>query len=59
MVSFIIAKVIDLTIGLRVPEEDELRGLDLTQHAETAYNFGDAGGSGRLGDTITREGVPV
>ncbi len=36
-VSFAIGKVIDLTIGLRVSEEDEEIGLDLSQHAETAY----------------------
>jgi ammonium transporter, Amt family len=35
--SLIIAKVIDLTIGLRVSEEDEDLGLDLSQHAEVAY----------------------
>ena len=32
-----IAKVIDLTMGLRVSETDEEEGLDLSQHAETAY----------------------
>jgi Amt family ammonium transporter len=35
--TFIIAKVVDLTLGLRVDEEDEEVGLDLSQHAETAY----------------------
>ena len=43
VMSFAIAKVIDLAIGLRVPEEDEAVGLDLTQHSETAYSF-----SGRM-----------
>ena len=37
VVSLIIAKVIDLALGLRVSEEDEDTGLDLTQHAEVAY----------------------
>lgn len=37
VMSFIIFKVLDLTIGLRVSEEDELTGLDLSQHEETAY----------------------
>ena len=32
-----ILKVIDLTIGLRVPEQDEVLGLDTTQHGELAY----------------------
>jgi ammonium transporter, Amt family len=35
--SYIIAKVIDVTIGLRVDEAAEDEGLDLSQHAETAY----------------------
>ena len=38
VVTFIIAKVIDLTMGLRVDDEGEDTGLDLTQHAETAYS---------------------
>jgi Amt family ammonium transporter len=37
VVSLVLGKLLDLTIGLRVPEADELVGLDLTQHAETAY----------------------
>ena len=37
VVSLIIAKAIDLTLGLRVSEEDEDTGLDLSQHAEVAY----------------------
>lgn len=40
-VSFIIAKVVAATVGLRVNAEDELRGLDLSQHSETAYTHGD------------------
>ncbi len=37
--TFAILKVVDLLIGLRVSEEDELRGLDLSQHSEEAYNM--------------------
>ena len=36
--SFVILKVIDLTIGLRVTHEDENQGLDLAEHGEAAYN---------------------
>ena len=35
--SFMIAKVIDAAIGLRVDEVAEEEGLDVSQHAETAY----------------------
>lgn len=37
VVTFAIAKGIDATMGLRVSEDDELVGLDQTQHAESAY----------------------
>jgi Amt family ammonium transporter len=37
VVSFVLAKVIDKTIGLRVTVDEELEGLDRSQHAETAY----------------------
>jgi Amt family ammonium transporter len=30
-------KLVDLLIGLRVPEEEERQGLDISSHGETAY----------------------
>jgi Amt family ammonium transporter len=39
-VSYIIGKVIDVTFGFRVQREDEISGIDLAQHAETAYTEG-------------------
>ena len=36
--TFLILKVVDATVGLRVSEEEETLGLDLTQHGESAYN---------------------
>jgi Amt family ammonium transporter len=39
VVSIIAFKLVDLVIGLRVPEEEEREGLDLTSHGEKAYNF--------------------
>ncbi len=35
--TFLLAKVIDATIGLRVRDEEEAVGLDISQHAEKAY----------------------
>jgi Amt family ammonium transporter len=35
--TLVILKVVDLLIGLRVPEEHEIQGLDLTQHGEEGY----------------------
>jgi Amt family ammonium transporter len=37
-VTIVLLKVIDATIGLRVSEEEESLGLDLSQHGESAYN---------------------
>ena len=39
IVSFIILKVLDAIIGLRVTEEQETEGLDLVLHDERGYNF--------------------
>jgi hypothetical protein len=38
--TFIIVKIVDALVGVRVSAEDELTGLDLTQHAENAYAIG-------------------
>jgi Amt family ammonium transporter len=38
IVSVIAFKVVDLVIGLRVSEEEEREGLDISSHGETAYN---------------------
>jgi Amt family ammonium transporter len=38
IVAFIAFKIVDLIIGLRVPEEQEREGLDTTEHGETAYH---------------------
>jgi ammonium transporter, Amt family len=42
-VTHLIAKVVDRTMGLRVTAEQEFEGLDLSQHAETAYSSGSGG----------------
>lgn len=38
VISFILFKVVDMVIGLRVDEEEERRGLDLSSHGESAYH---------------------
>jgi Amt family ammonium transporter len=45
-VTLIIAFVINLFIKLRVPEDQEVEGLDLALHGETAYEFSSLGGGG-------------
>ena len=38
IVSFILLKIIDMFIGLRVSDEVETQGLDIAEHGENAYN---------------------
>ncbi len=39
VVTFILLKILDATMGLRVSESDEIQGLDLSQHGEEGYIF--------------------
>jgi Amt family ammonium transporter len=58
VVTFIIAKVIDLVMGFRISEEDEVSGIDGSAHAETAYDFGSvhAGAGASLPSSATVTG---
>ena len=38
VISWILFKVIHGTLGMRLPGEAEIQGMDLTEHSETAYN---------------------
>jgi Amt family ammonium transporter len=38
--TLLLLKIIDVVIGVRVSEEDELQGLDLSQHGEEGYSEG-------------------
>jgi Amt family ammonium transporter len=53
-VAFILGKVIDMTIGFRLPEDDEVTGVDQVEHAETAYDFLAAGSGLRGHNTVVR-----
>ena len=37
--TWIIFTVIDKLIGVRIDDEEELKGLDQTQHSEVGYSF--------------------
>ncbi|MEU4348455.1 ammonium transporter [Streptomyces sp. NPDC023838] len=54
VVSAVLAFLLDKTIGMRVPEDDEVSGIDQVEHAETAYDFSGAGGG-----TATRTPAPA
>jgi len=43
IMTFILLKVLDLTIGIRVSEDEEELGLDITQHGERAYTSDEGG----------------
>ena len=49
VLAYAIGKALDLTVGFRIPAEDEVEGVDLFAHAETGYDIHSAGtGSGAL-----------
>ena len=39
IVTFILLKLIDMMLGLRVSQDEETEGLDLTQHNERGYDL--------------------
>jgi Amt family ammonium transporter len=39
IVAFICYKIVDVLVGLRVPEDEEREGLDITAHGESAYHY--------------------
>ena len=45
ILTFIIAKLIDVTMGFRISQEAEITGIDLAVHAESAYEIGNVGSS--------------
>ncbi|MDF5752682.1 ammonium transporter [Spongiactinospora sp. TRM90649] len=45
-VSWVLAKVIDKTMGFRIVQDDEVTGVDITTHAETGYDLGTVHASG-------------
>jgi Amt family ammonium transporter len=48
VVSLALGKLVDVVLGLRVGPDDELQGLDTTQHAETAYETASTSTLGRM-----------
>jgi Amt family ammonium transporter len=49
VVSAVLALLVKATVGLRVSEEDEVAGIDETEHAETGYDFSSHRGGGGSG----------
>ena len=53
IVTYVLAQILDKTIGLRVSEEAESIGLDLSQHAETAYETSSYSDGSRFTSSFT------
>jgi Amt family ammonium transporter len=51
--TYVILKIVDVLVGLRVSDEEEIAGLDLSQHSETAY----AMGGGQYGEFSSTTGA--
>ncbi|HEY8455503.1 MAG TPA: ammonium transporter [Actinopolymorphaceae bacterium] len=47
VLTYVIGKVVDAIMGFRVSTDDEVSGIDLAEHAETAYDFSTIGGGSR------------
>lgn len=59
VVTWLIATVLDKTIGIRVSDEDERAGIDQAEHAETAYEFGTVHATGPAGALRTAAPPPA
>ena len=46
VLAYVIGTVVDKTMGFRIEEESEITGVDLTTHAESAYELGSVSGAG-------------
>ncbi|MEY3407345.1 MAG: hypothetical protein RL038_406 [Actinomycetota bacterium] len=51
VVTYILGLALEKTIGFRVSRDEEIEGVDLTQHAESAYEL-DSRGGGNLGSIL-------
>ena len=54
IVTYLILRVLDATMGLRVSEDDEIVGVDVTEHGERAYLL-DGGGATYAGIPVTSD----
>nr|WP_311132248.1 ammonium transporter [Nonomuraea gerenzanensis] len=53
VMSWIIGKIIDKTMGFRIPQEAEVTGVDVSTHAETGYDLGTVYASGHTANGPT------
>ena len=53
IMTYIIGTVLDKTIGMRISRDAEIEGVDVTEHAESGYEFDHAGSSGSVGGILS------
>jgi Amt family ammonium transporter len=58
VLTALISLAIKYTIGWRVTPEEEIEGIDFTQHGETAYDL-DGRAGGRLGGAVAATSTPA
>ena len=59
LATTVIALALRVTIGLRIPDEDEVTGIDETEHAESGYDFSSLRAGGGLGASRPQALTPV
>jgi ammonium transporter, Amt family len=59
VVAFIIAKLIDLTVGFRASKEAEIEGIDIAEHAESGYDFSPTTGGSSSAFALAGVGTPT
>ncbi len=62
LVSYIVAKIIGVTMGFRIPDEDEVSGIDVASHAESGYDLTPGFGGTRAvgsGSPVGAHSTPV
>jgi len=59
VVSWILGKIIDKTMGFRISAEDEITGVDITTHAETGYDLGTLHSAGVGSSSLNGPVVPA
>jgi Amt family ammonium transporter len=59
VLSWVLGKIVDKTVGFRLNRDDEATGIDSVEHAESAYDFGGliAGHAARLGSSVPATAV--
>jgi Amt family ammonium transporter len=58
VMTLVVGLAIKAAMGWRIAEEDEVEGIDFTEHGETAYEFASRGG-GRFLGTAPAPGAPA